>query len=52
METLLLPIGLGLLGFVEPCTMGSNLLLIKHLERRPQRDRPFSALCEWVLPGY
>lgn len=39
METLLLPIGLGLLGFVEPCTMGSNLLLIKHLERRPRRDR-------------
>lgn len=40
METLLLlPIGLGLLGFIEPCTMGSNLLLIKHLERRPQRDR-------------
>ena len=39
METLLLPIGLGLLGFVEPCTMGSNLLLIKHLERRPYRNR-------------
>ncbi|MCM2306707.1 MAG: hypothetical protein NDI91_04450 [Sulfuritalea sp.] len=39
METLLLPIGLGLLGFIEPCTMGSNLLLIKHLERRPYRDR-------------
>lgn len=40
METLLLlPIGLGLLGFIEPCTMGSNLLLIKHLERRPARDR-------------
>lgn len=39
METLLLPIGLGLLGFIEPCTMGSNLLLIKYLERRPYRDR-------------
>ena len=39
METLLLPIGLGLLGFVEPCTMGSNLLLIKYMERRPYRDR-------------
>lgn len=39
MEALLLPIGLGLLGFVEPCTMGSNLLLIKHLEQRPYRSR-------------
>lgn len=39
LQILLLPIGLGLLGFIEPCTMGSNLLLIKHLERRPYRDR-------------
>lgn len=28
----LLPIGLGLLGFVEPCSMGSNLLFIKYVE--------------------
>lgn len=34
----LLSVGLGLLGFVEPCTMGSNLLLIKYLERQPYRD--------------
>ncbi len=35
---LLLSLGLGLLGFVEPCTMGSNLLLAKHLEQRPYRS--------------
>lgn len=28
----LLPVGLGLLGFVEPCSIGSTLLVIKHLE--------------------
>lgn len=28
----LLPIGLGLLGFVEPCSIGSTLLVIKQLE--------------------
>ncbi|MGQ0663956.1 MAG: hypothetical protein ACT4P2_10310 [Pseudomonadota bacterium] len=28
----LLPIGLGLLGFVEPCSIGSSLLFIKYLE--------------------
>lgn len=27
-----LGLGLGLLGFIEPCTLGTNLLLIKHLE--------------------
>lgn len=39
MDALLLPIGLGLLGFIEPCTMGSNLILIKHLENLPYRRR-------------
>ncbi len=29
---MLLPIGLGLLGFVEPCSIGSTLLVIKQLE--------------------
>lgn len=28
----LLPIGLGLLGFVEPCSIGSTLIVVKHLE--------------------
>src|ERR671930_2699084 len=26
------PFGLGLLGFVEPCTIGSTLVFIKHIE--------------------
>jgi cytochrome c-type biogenesis protein len=29
-----LPVGLGLLGFVEPCSIGSTLLVIKQLEGR------------------
>jgi cytochrome c-type biogenesis protein len=28
------PFGLGLLGFVEPCTIGSTLIFIKHIEGR------------------
>jgi cytochrome c-type biogenesis protein len=28
------PLGLGLLGFVEPCTIGSSLLFVKYLEGR------------------
>lgn len=28
----LLPLGLGLLGFIEPCTVGSSLLFVKYLE--------------------
>lgn len=37
-EVALLSISLGLLGFVEPCSMGSNLILVKHLEQRPYRS--------------
>lgn len=33
--TFLLPIGLGLLGFVEPCSIGSTLLFIKLMEGKP-----------------
>lgn len=33
--TFLLPIGLGLFGFVEPCSIGSTLLFIKLIEGRP-----------------
>ncbi len=36
---LLLPIGLGLLAFVEPCSIGIHLLLIGHLERLPAARR-------------
>lgn len=32
-----LAVGLGLLGFVEPCSVGSHLLFIRHLERLPRR---------------
>jgi cytochrome c-type biogenesis protein len=28
----LLPVGLGLLGFVEPCSIGTTLIVVKHLE--------------------
>ena len=28
----LLPVGLGLLGFVEPCSLGSTLIVVKQLE--------------------
>jgi cytochrome c-type biogenesis protein len=31
---ILLSVGLGLLGFIEPCSMGVNLLFIKYLEGR------------------
>ncbi len=32
--TIAVPLGLGLLGFVEPCTVGSSLLFVKYLEGR------------------
>lgn len=35
----LLPVGLGLLGFVEPCSIGSTLLVIKHLEGKGAASR-------------
>ena len=31
-DSLLVPLGLGLLGFIEPCTVGSSLLFVKYLE--------------------
>lgn len=34
-----LPIGLGLLGFVEPCTIGSSLVFIKHIEGRDRAGK-------------
>jgi cytochrome c-type biogenesis protein len=33
-STVLLPFGLGLVGFVEPCTIGSSLIFVKHMEGR------------------
>lgn len=32
---LLLPIGLGLFGFIEPCSIGSTLVFVKAIEGRP-----------------
>src|SRR3546814_13629353 len=32
----LLPVGLGLLGFVEPCSIGSSLVFVKYLEGKGQ----------------
>lgn len=31
---LVLPLGLGLLGFIEPCSIGSTLLFVKYLEEK------------------
>lgn len=32
LNLVVLPIGLGLLGFIEPCSIGSSLVFIKYLE--------------------
>ena len=32
LNLVLLPVGLGLFGFVEPCSLGSSLVLVKYLE--------------------
>lgn len=34
-NTVLLPIGLGLFGFIEPCSIGSTLVFVKAIEGRP-----------------
>lgn len=38
-QTLVLAAGLGLLGFVEPCSVGSHLIFLKFLDRLPERQR-------------
>ena len=38
-STLLLPIGLGLLGFIEPCTIGGHLLFLDTQKSRTPRQR-------------
>lgn len=35
----LLPLGLGLLGFIEPCSVGSSLLFLQMVESRPAKTR-------------
>lgn len=39
MNLVVLPIGLGLLGFIEPCSIGSSLMFIKYLERKDAAAR-------------
>jgi cytochrome c-type biogenesis protein len=34
-----LPVALGLLGFAEPCTIGSSLLFVHYVEGRPRREQ-------------
>lgn len=39
LQWIALPIGLGLLGFIEPCSIGSSLLFIKSLEDKSAADK-------------
>jgi cytochrome c-type biogenesis protein len=39
MNLVLLPVGLGLVGFVEPCSIGSTLVFIKYLEGKDARTK-------------
>ena len=41
---LLLPLGLGLLGFVEPCSIGSSLLFVQYVEGKPARVKVAQAV--------
>ncbi|AYE86124.1 MULTISPECIES: cytochrome c biogenesis protein CcdA [Roseobacteraceae] len=43
-QTLLLAFGLGLLGFVEPCTIGAHMLFLGGQRRRPMGQRLGAAL--------
>lgn len=38
-QIFVMPIGLGLLGFIEPCTVGSSLLFIQYLEGALAREK-------------
>ena len=41
---LALAASLGLLGFVEPCSVGSHLLFLKYLDRLPAREQLYQTL--------
>jgi len=43
-QTLALAMGLGLLGFVEPCSVGSHLIFLKFLDQLPERERVLQTL--------
>ncbi|MBL4665959.1 MAG: hypothetical protein JKY04_01180 [Sneathiella sp.] len=47
----LVPIGLGLLGFIEPCSMGTNLLFIKYIEKRTASAKISAALIFMCVRG-
>jgi cytochrome c-type biogenesis protein len=38
-KLVLLPVGLGLLGFIEPCSIGSTLIVVKQLEGKSAADK-------------
>jgi cytochrome c-type biogenesis protein len=38
-KLVLLPVGLGLLGFIEPCSIGSTLIVVKQLEGKGATDK-------------
>jgi len=38
-QLLVLPAALGLVGFIEPCSIGSSLLFVKYLEDRPATEK-------------
>lgn len=44
LQSFVLAMGLGLLGFVEPCSVGSHLLFIKTLDQRSRRSRIIQTL--------
>ena len=39
LQTLIFAFGLGILGFVEPCTIGAHMLFLDGQTRRPMKDR-------------
>lgn len=44
MNLIAIPAGLGLLGFVEPCSLASTLLFLKYVEGRTGRDKVLAVL--------
>lgn len=48
---ILTPIGLGLLGFLEPCSMGTNLLFLKHLENQSTSSKFTAAVVFTLVRG-
>lgn len=40
----IVPLGLGLLGFIEPCTIGSSLLWLKYVERKSPGAQRFDTV--------